>query len=275
MSVNLKTLVVASSVVLAAFGGVLSSTIAARGAPIALINSASDLTPLDTSAASLSGAFTMGTGANALVVAVPFRSALGTGSVGVTFAGQTADSSNIQLSGDRAGSAWFLFLNPAITTGNIDVDLTVGGATGARAGYAAFALSNVAGVYDDIGSGLNGSGDTTQNLSYDGLADGYAIQILGGEGPGTAAPGIAGSNIDTAVLNWDCNATRYATLWATGGQIAATQTGYSNDFTAYRAVSQSVVSLQAVPEPATTFGLVAAAGAGAILVRRKAKSSKG
>lgn len=250
---------------IACLGALLLSSAIGAQAQISLINSDSALTPGDTSPASLSGAFAMGSGANALVVSVPFRSALAAGSANVTFAGQTADYSLVKLINDRAGVATFLFLNPAITSGNIDVDFTVGGASGARGGFAAYALSDVYGVYDSDSYALNGNGDTTTSLSYDGLTGGYSIATLAGEGPGTATPGITGGNIDVTPLNWNSSATRFATLWSVGGQIPTDGT-FNNGFTAYRALAESVVSLQAVPEPTSLALLVG--GLGMLMVRR-------
>lgn len=224
-----------------------------NAAAINLVASDSNLITSDSGVTSLSSSFDMLTG-NALVVSVPVRFGNPpTDTISVDFAGQAPDWEFIEQSGDRASVGTFVFLDPATTNGTVTVNL----GSAARVGYAVYSLDNVAGVYETAdGAGSpgsfseNGNLDTSVDVMYEGVAGGYAIHTLSGEGPG-AAPSIAGDNIDVNPLyhaNGDSGI--FITAISSGGQIAADGT-YTTNNSYYRAGAMSSVVLQPVPEPAS------------------------
>lgn len=251
----------------------LFAAVEARAAAVSLVASDSNLIASDGGVTSLSSSFDMLTG-NALVVSAPIRFGNPpTGTIDATFAGQTPDFEFIVQSGDRASVGTFVFLNPATTSGTVEVTTD----SGARMGYAVYSLANVGGVlntpdsdpldgiatdgFGNAGSpegfAENGNLDTTFRLQYAGDLDGYAIHTLAGEGPGSVTHEITGDNVDVTALSQQNGAGGiFLTAVSAGGQISAAGE-FQTDFTYYRAGAMSTVVLTAIPEPTSLvlFGL--------------------
>lgn len=214
-------------------------------------------TPGDTGPTSLNaGSYAMSTG-NALVVSVAARHGGGGSGISATFAGQVADYSFIEESGDRSGVGTFLFLNPTITSGDIVADL----GTGARAGVVAYELSNVVGVFETAdGAGSpgvfseSGNGNTTVTVNYEALADAYVVHTMAAEGPATGGfqESISGDNVDvTATAHDNGDNGRFLTAYSAGGSVATTDT-FATSFSYYRSGAlSSVVFYETIPEPAS------------------------
>ena len=268
----------------AAFALVVAVSINAANATITLVASDSNLIPNDSGVPSLSSSFDMLTG-NAVVVSASARFGSASTALDATFAGNGApDFSFVQGSGDRATVGTFVWLNPANTSGTVEV--TAAGS--ARLGYAVYSLDNVGGVVDmpdsnpndgiatdgagmagaPEGFGENGNLDTTFDIMYKGVAGGYAIHTLSGEGPGNVTHEITGDNVDTTVLshqNGDNGI--FITAVSSGGQIAA-DGEYDTSFAYYRAGALSTVVLEMVPEP-SSISLLGLAGLALSMLRRR------
>lgn len=268
MSYNMNNSLVKGSLRLSLVLSFALAATAIQAAPVSLVASDSNLIPNDSAVTSLSSSFDMLTG-NALVVSVPVRFGNpASDTIDVDFAGQSPDYSLIEQSGDRASVGTFVFVDPAITSGTVTVNL----GSAARVGYAVYSLDNVAGVYettDGVGSPAsfseNGNLDTTVSLNYEGVADGYAIHTLSGEGPGAVTHEIIGDNVMVNPLNQqNGDSGIFISAISSGGQIAA-DGPYTTDFTYYRAGAISTVVLQAIPEPTSLalLGLGALALSGA------------
>jgi hypothetical protein len=197
-----------------------------------------------------------------------------------SFNGTAMTKVSTALGGSAQYADIFFVNNPGVTSGNLEI---TGTSTTSNTGGLAWSWFDLSGVDSIAATFTNAQAGSTPAGGI--LTANYTTVNPGGFILANAVDNAAGDSTTPLWQSGNASTTELRVYQAGGGVGHTMQYGsvsaagsYGETFSQFNSRSAiAILPLEAaaVPEPATTFGLVAAAGVGATFLRRKVTSSKG